>query len=233
MAGEEIAQRLAAVNVRITAAAERVGRDPATVRLVAVSKKVAPQRLAQAVAAGQRRFGENYLQEATTKMAQLDPEHGLEWHFIGHLQSNKAKTAATSFGMVETVDRLKLAQGLAQHAAAAGRVLPVLVQVNVGGEAQKAGVRPEESGELLRALDDLPALRVMGLMTMPPWGHEAEASRPFFRKLRQLSHAMVEEGLLGQHGPVELSMGMSGDFEVAVEEGATLVRVGSAIFGPR
>lgn len=230
---EEIAQNLAAIKARIAAAARRAGRDPQTVRLVAVSKKVAPERIARAVAGGQRLFGESYLQEAEAKMARVDPEGRLHWHFIGHLQSNKAKAAATHFAMVESVDRLKLADRLAHHAAAAGRLLPVLVQVNIAGEARKAGVAPAETRALLQELDKLPALRVMGLMTMPPWASTAEASRGHFRQLRQLADAMAEAGLLGRHGPVELSMGMSGDFEVAVEEGATLVRVGTAIFGAR
>ncbi|MFU8818253.1 MAG: YggS family pyridoxal phosphate-dependent enzyme [Desulfurivibrio sp.] len=229
----EIEENLAAVRARIAAAAERAGRDPATVRLVAVSKRVPAERLRQAIAAGQRLFGENYLQEAQEKIAEFDPAGELAWHFIGHLQSNKAKVAAESFSMVETVDRLKLATLLDRHAAAAGRILSVLVQVNVGGERQKSGVTPEQTAELLREMARLPALRVAGLMTMPPWSAEAEESRPHFRRLRQLAEELAGRGLLGRHGAVELSMGMSGDFEVAVEEGATLVRVGTAIFGPR
>ncbi|MFH7320997.1 YggS family pyridoxal phosphate-dependent enzyme [Desulfurivibrio sp. D14AmB] len=228
-----IADNLAAVRARIAAAARRAGRDPDAVRLVAVSKRVPTERLRQAIAAGQRLFGENYLQEAQEKIAEFDPAGELGWHFIGHLQSNKAKAAAENFTMVETVDRLKLATLLDRHAAMAGRVLAVLVQVNVGGERQKSGVAPEQAAELLRAMAGLPALRVMGLMTMPPWSAEAEASRPHFRRLRFLAEELTAQGLLGRHGKVELSMGMSGDFEVAVEEGATLVRVGTAIFGPR
>jgi len=228
-----IADNLAAVRERIAAAARKAGRDPNAVRLVAVSKRVSEERLRQAVAAGQRLFGENYLQEAQEKIAALDPAGELNWHFIGHLQSNKAKAAAENFSMVETVDRLKLATLLDRHAAAAGRIVSVLVQVNVGGESQKSGVAPERTAELLQAMERLPALRVMGLMTMPPWSEEAESSRPHFRRLRQLAEELAARGLLGRHGKVELSMGMSGDFEVAVEEGATLVRVGTAIFGPR
>ena len=228
-----IADNLAAVRERIAATARKAGRDPNAVRLVAVSKRVSEERLRQAVAAGQRLFGENYLQEAQEKIAALDPAGELNWHFIGHLQSNKAKAAAENFSMVETVDRLKLATLLDRHAAAAGRIVSVLVQVNVGGESQKSGVAPERTAELLQAMERLPALRVMGLMTMPPWSEEAESSRPHFRRLRQLAEELAARGLLGRHGKVELSMGMSGDFEVAVEEGATLVRVGTAIFGPR
>ncbi|ADH85265.1 YggS family pyridoxal phosphate-dependent enzyme [Desulfurivibrio alkaliphilus] len=247
----DIGANLAAVKARIAAAARRSGRDPASVRLVAVSKRVEAERIVTAVAAGQRLFGENYLQEAQAKISRVNellagPEAGPEasldptgkaevsWHFIGHLQSNKAKAAATTdFTMVETIDRLKLARALDRHAAAAGRLLPVLVQVNVGGEAQKAGVMPEQAPELLRSLAELPALRVMGLMTMPPMAAHPEESRPHFARLRQLAEEFARQGLLGAHGSPLLSMGMSADFEVAVEEGANLVRVGTAIFGPR
>jgi len=242
-----IAANLAAIRARIAAAARRAGRDPATVSLVAVSKTVPAERVAEAVAAGQRLFGENYLQEAEDKIIRLEqllakagpgaagaaasPEPA--WHFIGHLQSNKSKGAAGRFAMVETVDRLKLASSLARHAAAAGRVLPVLVQVNVGGEEQKSGVAQAVVADLLRALVELPALRVMGLMTMPPFAADPEQSRPHFARLRQLAEECTRQGLLGRHGPPLLSMGMSADFEVAIEEGANLVRVGTAIFGPR
>ncbi len=228
-----VAENLAAVQARIAAAARRVGRDPAAIRLVAVSKRVPDERLRAAVAAGQRLFGENYLQEAEEKIARLDPAGELSWHFIGHLQSNKARAAAERFAMVETVDRLKLATLLDRQARALGRELPVLLQVNVGGEEQKSGVAPAAAAKLLAALNKLPALRVVGLMTMPPWSADPEESRPHFRRLRRLAEDLVGQGLLGSPGPSELSMGMSGDFEVAVEEGATLVRVGTAIFGPR
>lgn len=244
----DIAANITAVKARIVAAARRAGRDPATVSLVAVSKRVDAEQLAVAVAAGQLLFGENYLQEAEAKIVRLrellagaesgagpeaTAEAGIGWHFIGHLQSNKAKAAATGFAMVETVDRLKLATALDRHASAAGRVLPVLVQVNVGEERQKAGVAPAQAPDLLRAMAALPALRVMGLMTMPPMAADPEQSRPHFARLRQLARECAGLGLLGVHGPPLLSMGMSADFEVAVEEGANLVRVGTAIFGPR
>lgn len=239
-----IAANLAAIRVRIAAAARRAGRDPATVSLVAVSKTMPAERVAEAVAAGQRLFGENYLQEAEEKiirleqlLAQAGPGAAgageLAWHFIGHLQSNKSKAAAGRFAMVETVDRLKLANSLARHAAAAGRVLSVLVQVNVGGEEQKSGVAPVAVADLLRALAELPALRVLGLMTMPPFAADPEQSRPHFARLRRLAEECADQGLLGRHGLPLLSMGMSADFEVAIEEGANLVRVGTAIFGPR
>ncbi|MDA8164403.1 MAG: YggS family pyridoxal phosphate-dependent enzyme [Desulfobacteraceae bacterium] len=225
-----IGDNLARIKERMVAAARRAGRDPESVRLVAVSKTVAPAAVKEARAAGQLLFGENYLQEAQEKINSLGP--GLAWHFIGHLQTNKAKQAAGLFSMIETVDRLKLARALDAHLAATGRRLPVLIQVNVGREPQKAGVLPEQAGELLREMKGLAHLEVRGLMTMPPFFDQPEAARPFFRALRQMALELAVQGLLGP-GPVELSMGMSGDFEVAIEEGATLVRVGTALFGRR
>ena len=226
-----IAEKLASIRARMAAAAQRAGRSPESVTLVAVSKIMPVATIAEAVGAGQLLFGENYLQEAEEKIRQLPST--LKWHFIGHLQSNKAKTAATLFHMVETVDRIKLARMLDKHAAEAGRVLPVLVQVNVGREPQKAGVLPEEAEQLLREMQALPHLAVRGLMTMPPFFDQPERARPSFRALRVLSEELAVKGLLGSHGSIELSMGMSGDFEVAIEEGATLVRVGTALFGAR
>lgn len=226
-----IAENLQNIRTRINDAAQRAGRDGDAVRLVAVSKRVPLERLQEAVDAGQRLFGENYLQEAELKIKALGP--GVEWHFIGHLQSNKAKIAAGLFGVVETVDRLKLAIALDRHLAGTGKRLPVLLQVNVGREVQKSGVLPEDAEALLRQVNELPNLAVHGLMAMPPFFESGEEVRPYFRQLRELADAFVEQGLLGQHGPLELSMGMSGDFEVAVEEGATLVRVGTALFGER
>lgn len=226
-----VAENLRAIRTRINEAALRAGRDPKAVRLVAVSKRVPLERLQEAVEAGQRVFGENYLQEADLKIKALGA--GVEWHFIGHLQSNKAKLAAGLFSVIETVDRLKLAVALDRHLVAAGKRLPVLLQVNVGREVQKSGVLPEDAEELLRQVNDLPNLEVRGLMAMPPFFADSEDVRPYFRQLREMADRFVDQGVLGQHGPVEVSMGMSGDFEVAVEEGATLVRVGTALFGER
>lgn len=226
----EIARRLKAIQARIAAAARRVGRDPAQVRLVAVSKSVGLEALQDAVAAGQRLFGENYLQEAKGKIAALGP--GVEWHFIGHLQSNKAKAAVEWFTLIHSLDRLSLAEALEAAAARRGKVQEVLVQVNLGGEASKSGVAPAAAAELLQALSRFPHLRVVGLMTLPPFFPDPEAVRPYFRALRELRDRLVAQGL-SDTGLPELSMGMSGDFEVAVEEGATLIRVGTALFGPR
>ena len=222
-----IAQNLEVVKKRIIEAAQRTGRDPAQVRLVAVSKMVDADRVRQAVAAGHRLFGENYVQEARAKMAALGP--GLTWHLVGSLQTKKAGAAVELFDLIHAVDRLKLARALDQAAARAGKVQEVLIQVNLAGEETKSGVAPGEAPELLRELARLPHLKVAGLMTMPPWLPPEEV-RPYFRALRELRDRLrLELGL-----PLaELSMGMSGDYEVAVEEGATLVRVGTAIFGER
>lgn len=226
-----IRANLAEIHNRIDAAASKVGRDPKRVRLVAVSKKVPVELLREAHACGQHLFGENYLQEGEAKIGELGP--GFEWHFIGHLQSNKAAQAADLFDLIETVDRLKVAMALDRSLAGSGRVLPVLLQVNIGREPQKSGVLPEEAEGLLRKLQELPHLVVRGLMVMPPFLEDAEAVRPFFRSTRELAAKLSDMGLLPLAGEVELSMGMSGDYQVAVEEGATLVRVGTALFGAR
>lgn len=226
-----IRDNLERIRRQMSAAALRAGRDPGSVRLVAVSKKVPLERLQEAVDAGQRLFGENYLQEALEKINRLPPDIG--WHFIGHLQTNKAKLAASCFQAIETIDRLKLARALDRHLADLDRAMSVLIQVNIGREPQKSGVLPEEAEGLLRGMAGCSNLRIQGLMAMPPYCDDPEAARPFFRELRLLAAELADKGLLGGHGPVELSMGMSGDFEVAIEEGATLVRVGTALFGPR
>jgi hypothetical protein len=223
----QIAQNLAEVRRRIAAAAQRSGRDPAAVRLVAVSKTMPLELIRQAVAAGQRLFGENYLQEVQPKIEALG--QAASWHFIGHLQSKKAKAVVALCELIHGVDRLKLAQALDAAAAQMGKVQDILMQVNLAEEATKSGVAPGAAPELLREIGRLPHLRLMGLMTMPPF-LAPEAVRPYLRALRELRDRLTD--LSGQPLP-ELSMGMSGDFEVAIEEGATLVRVGTAIFGSR
>jgi pyridoxal phosphate enzyme (YggS family) len=216
---------------KIAAAAVRAGRHPETVHLVAVSKTVGLDRIREVADAGQEIFGENYLQEAATKIGEIGRR--VRWHFIGHLQSNKARQAAELFDMVETVDRIKVARLLNEHCQALDRCLDILVQINVGEEPQKSGVLPAEAEMLLERLLQFPRLRVLGLMTIPPFFDAPEKVRPYFRKLRILSEQFRAKNLLGRHGPVELSMGMSGDFESAIEEGATLVRIGTALFGRR
>jgi pyridoxal phosphate enzyme (YggS family) len=226
-----IEQRLQAVRDRIAAACSRCGRAPSDVTLVGVSKTHPASAVRAAFAAGLRDFGENRVQEAEAKSAELADLRaaGLRWHLIGHLQANKAKKAAALFDVVHSVDGAALGARLDKAAAEQGRVLPVLVQVDLAGEATKYGL--EEAG-LMAALEALRAsgsLRVEGLMVLPPYFEDPEAARPFFRRLRDLRDKAVARGL----GGAQLSMGMSHDFEVAIEEGATLVRVGTALFGER
>jgi PLP dependent protein len=226
----QISQNLQEINRRIREAALRAGRNPAEVGLVAVTKTVDLDRLQEAVAAGHTLFGENYVQEAKRKITALGP--GLTWHFIGHLQSNKAKAAVEHFDLIHSVDRLRLAQALDQAAARQGKLQEILLQVNLAGEASKSGTAPEAARDLLSKISHMPHLKVLGLMTMPPWLSDPEEVRPYFRALRELRDRLRDLRLVDGDLP-ELSMGMTGDFEVAVEEGATLVRIGTAIFGPR
>lgn len=219
-----VADGLATVRRRIEAACEDGGRDPSSVHLVAVSKVHPAERIREAYEAGQRDFGENYVQEMRSKAEALSDLPDLRFRLIGHLQRNKAKDAVAVASAVETVDSVRLAEALARRAEAAQRRLEVLLQVNVGGEAHKAGCEPDHLDELVRAARRLSALELRGLMTVPPWSDDPERSRPFFARLRELAAA---------HGLPELSMGMTHDLEVAVAEGATIVRVGTAIFGPR
>jgi PLP dependent protein len=223
-----VARNLEEVRNAIAAAARRAGRDPAGVRLIAVSKTVAPEQIRAAMDAGQDIFGENYLQEARDKIALLGRRVG--WHLIGHLQTNKAKAAVELFDLIHAVDRLKLAQALDAAAARIGKVQDILVQVNQAGEDTKSGVAEATAPDLVREVARLDHLRLLGLMTMPPWFPGPEEARPYFRALRELRDRLREA--CGLPLP-ELSMGMSGDYAVAVEEGATLVRVGTAIFGQR
>jgi pyridoxal phosphate enzyme (YggS family) len=222
-----VADNLAAVRERVEAAARRAGRDPSSVTLVAVSKRHGADSIREAVAAGHRDFGENYAQEFAQKVRELE---GLpvRWHYIGHLQTNKARLVASDAALVHTVDSAHLAAELDKRASAAGRRLAVLIQVNVAGEEQKSGCEPEELPALLQSAGALTHLDVRGLMTMPPFW-PAERVRPFFAALRDLRDRHATDAC-----PLrELSMGMSEDFEAAIEEGATIVRVGTAIFGPR
>jgi len=224
-----IARRIAAVRSRITAAAARAGRDPETVTLLAVAKTHPPEAVAAAVEAGVTDVGENRVQEAAAKRPLVPPAR---WHLIGPLQRNKAGRALETFDVIHTVDRPRLAERLERllEERWPRRRLPVLLEVNVGREPQKAGVLPEEAAELARLVAGLAHLELVGLMAIPPYDPRPEASRPHFAALARL-RAELEQAL-GAPLP-HLSMGMSHDFEVAVEEGATIVRVGTAIFGPR
>ena len=229
-----IAQNVAQVRERIRAAANRAGRDASSVTLMAVSKTFPAESIREAYGAGIRVFGENRVQEFAGKADALRELTDAHWHMIGHLQSNKAGKAAELFDGVDSIDSLKLAERLSEAARNAGKTLPILVEINVGGEAAKTGIAPD-SPELDRLLSDVPRLqniRVRGLMTVPPYTEDPQGARPHFRRLRELRDQIAGRGLPGI-GMDELSMGMSHDFEVAIEEGSTCVRVGSAIFGHR
>lgn len=230
---EEIAANLADVRARMAAAAARVGRDPATVTLVAVSKTKPMSEIVAAYAAGQRDFGENRFDELWAKVDEA-PHAGLteiRWHMIGTIQSRKTKQAVGPFALIHSVDRLKIAERLSRDAEAAGNVLSVLLEVNVSGEASKHGFTPQDVRDAVEALEQLPGVRVRGLMTMAPYTDDIALIRSVFRGLRELRDQLHAEHA-GLAWP-ELSMGMTNDFEIAVEEGATIVRVGSAIFGER
>ena len=226
-----VADRLSTVRARIDAAARGAGRAPSSVRLVAVSKTFPIEAVRDACAAGQRDFGENRVQEALEKIgasADLD----VRWHLIGHLQTNKVRKAAAAFAMIQSVDSVELLRRLDAAAAESGRTPDLLIQVDLAGEATKSGARPEDVPAILEAATTCRAARVIGLMTIPPIPGTPEDARPWFRQLR----ALREQWLAAGTPPTilrEMSMGMSGDFEVAIQEGATIVRVGTAIFGAR
>jgi PLP dependent protein len=226
----EIAASLHKIGQQIAAAAGAAKRDPADVRLVAVSKTKPAALVEEAARAGQLLFGENYVQELAAKAA--DVIAPVEWHFIGHLQSNKVKQIAGIVAMIHSVDRLSLAEEIDRQWERIGRVCDILIQVNVSGEATKSGTTAHEATTLVRQIAVLDNVRICGLMTMPPFFDNPEAARPYFRELRLLAEEICSLAIPGV-SMKELSMGMSGDFEVAIEEGATLVRVGSAIFGSR
>ncbi len=227
-----IAARVAAVRERIARAAARAGRKPEEVTLVAVSKTFPADAVREAFTAGLRDFGENKVQEAEGKAGALGDLHasGLRLHLVGHLQKNKARKAVAIFDMVQSIDELELARDLERHAAEQGKVLQALVQVDLAGEETKFGLAEALLFPTLEKLRAFKSLHVRGLMVLPPFAESPETSRPFFRRLRDLRDRAVRESLLLG---AELSMGMSHDLEVAVEEGATIVRVGTALFGER
>lgn len=226
-----IADRLTEVRARIDRAARSAGRDPASVTLVAVSKTFPIAAVRQAYEAGQRDFGENRVQEALQKIGATS-DLDIRWHLLGHLQTNKARKAAPAFAMIQSVDSVELLQKLDAAAAEAGHTPDLLIQVDLAGEATKFGVPPADVPRLLEAADVCGAARVVGLMTLPPLPERSEDARPWFRQLRDLRDGWLASGVPAAMLR-QLSMGMSGDFEVAVAEGATLVRVGTAIFGER
>lgn len=232
----ETAEHIARLEERIAAACRRAGRRRQDVRLVAVSKTVPPERICEAYDAGLREFGENRVQEAERKLPALR-ELDITWHMIGHLQTNKTRRARELFQWIHSIDSLRLAQKLDRDseggvASAAAAPLPVLIEVNLGGEASKSGVAEAATLDLARAINALPNVSLRGLMTVPPVTDDPEGARRYFSRLRELGRTIESERLPNVRMD-ELSMGMSLDFEVAIEEGATLVRVGGAIFGER
>jgi pyridoxal phosphate enzyme (YggS family) len=225
-----IAENLKTVVDRIAAAAKRAGREPSSVRLIVVTKTVDVDRIREAVAAGAVILGENRVQEAKAKIEELGGIAG--WHLIGHLQSNKAKYAVKLFDLIHSVDNLELAKEIDKQAAKIGKIQNVLIEVSIAGEAQKAGVDLSRTIDLVKEAAKLKNIAIQGIMTVPPLLDDPEAVRPYFRKMRELADGIRKENTPNMNMK-ELSMGMSGDFEVAVEEGATMVRVGTAIFGKR
>jgi len=227
----EIESHLAAIRSRIAAAAAAAGRTPTDVSLLAVSKTFGPDHVRAAYAAGQRDFGENKVQEALQKQ-EATADLAIRWHLIGHLQSNKAKKAAPAFAAIHSVDSVELLRRIDAAAVEAGSAPDVYIQVDLAGEDTKFGAPEAEAGAIARAAASCRAARLKGLMLLPPWFDDPELARPYFRRLRGLRDRLIEEGIDAAQLH-ELSMGMSHDFEVAIQEGATLVRVGTAIFGKR
>ena len=225
-----IAENLSRLKERMAEAAIRSGRTPGSVKLVGVTKTVDLDRIKEAVSAGLQILGENYVQEARDKIRELKDR--VSWHFVGRLQTNKAKYAVKLFDVIQTVDSFKLAQELNRRAQPLGRTIPIIIQVNLASEVSKGGVEPSECLSLIRHVSVLENLQIRGLMTMPPFFDQPERARPYFAQLREMSQKIAEAQVAGVEMN-ELSMGMSGDFEAAIEEGATLIRVGTAIFGER
>lgn len=227
-----IAQRISLIRRRIHQAATRVGRDPESVRLIAATKSVSIDRMCTAIKAGVLDMGENKLQEALPKVHALSDDREIKWHFIGHLQRNKVKTVLGRFRLIHSVDSLELAQDIHQRAERAGIQQAVLLEVNIGHERNKSGFLSKDLSAALPVLNEMDRLSVQGLMTIPPMTGTAEESRPYFRAVRQLAESL-KSSAFPRIRLDELSMGMSQDFEVAVEEGATYIRIGTAIFGAR
>jgi pyridoxal phosphate enzyme (YggS family) len=224
----DLAANLTSIRERMAAACARANRDPSSVTMLAVTKTQPPEVVSEAARLGLTLFGENKVQEAKSKIP-LCPGR-LSWHMIGHLQSNKARDAVSMFTMIQSVDSLSLAEEINKRAEQAAKTLPILLEVNIVGEASKFGYKPEQLLLDFERLNSLPRLEIHGLMTIPPWTPLPERVRPVFRRLREVKGECEQR--LGAPIP-HLSMGMSGDFEVAIEEGATLVRIGTALFGGR
>ena len=224
-----IAANLADVRQEIDSIARACGRNPEQIQLLAVTKTFGPQAVQEAHKAGQILFGENRVQEAEGKIPKIEAS-GIQWHLIGHLQSNKARRAVELFHVIQSLDSEKIARKVAQYAQELEKTTPVFIQIKVGEEPQKHGILPEDLAALTRVVDQLPTLQLLGLMTIPPYHEKAQGSRPYFRQMREL----LEEANRGRPQPLtQLSMGMSHDYPIAIEEGATLLRIGTRIFGPR
>jgi pyridoxal phosphate enzyme (YggS family) len=226
----DIAANIVKVRQRIAVACARCGRDSSSVKLMAVTKTVSPELIGQAISAGITLCGENYVQEAKEKIALL--EKSIQWHMIGHLQINKAKYTVNLFDYVHSVDRIELARELDKKAGLTGHKMNILIEVNVSGEQTKSGISANDALALIKHIAPLENISVRGLMTMAPYSDNPENSRPYFSTLRNLHHQISREQIKGIKME-ELSMGMTDDFEVAIEEGATIVRIGRAIFGER
>ncbi|MCE5210754.1 MAG: YggS family pyridoxal phosphate-dependent enzyme [Deltaproteobacteria bacterium] len=225
-----IAANINKIRQRIAAAAARVNRVPDSIKLLAVTKTVSPSAIAQALDAGVTMLGENYVQEAKEKIAVM--EKRVQWHMIGHLQTNKAKYAVNLFDYIHSVDRPELAEEINKRARLAGRKINILIEVNVSGEKTKNGIPAIRSVDLIKNISPLENVSIKGLMTMAPYSDNPEKSRPYFSELKNLQKKIIQEGITGILME-ELSMGMTDDFEIAIEEGATIVRIGRAIFGER
>ena len=229
-----LAENISRVQERMAAASLRSGRKPEEVTLMAVSKTFPPEQIREAYDSGLRIFGENRVQEFAEKIVALSDLRDAEWHMIGHLQTNKAIPAAELFSHIDSVSSVRLARRLNSAASGLGKKLSVLIEIKIGGEAAKSGVPPEflELQDLLNAAPELPFLDFRGLMTVPPYSHDPEQSRPYFRKMRELFQHIARRRLPAVRMEI-LSMGMSHDYDVAIEEGATCIRIGTAIFGER
>ena len=226
----DVADNIRRIRETMAEAARRSGRSASAVRLMAVTKTVDDDRILTAIRAGVEILGENYIQEARRKIDKMG--NPCEWHMIGHLQTNKAKYAVRLFDMIHSLDRLELAAELDRRARADRRVMKVLIEVNVAGEETKSGIPLASARDLVRAVAPLENLSIQGLMTMPPWFDDPEEARPFFRALRELRDRITAE-VIDRVEMRELSMGMTGDYAVAIEEGATIVRIGRGVFGDR
>ena len=226
----DISANINQIRQRIAAAAAKCNRAPDDIKLMAVTKIVTPSAIIQAIEAGVAMLGENYVQEAKEKIAVIGPR--VQWHMIGYLQTNKAKYAVNLFDYIHSVDRLELAREIDKRARIAGRKINILIEINISGEKTKSGVPADEAADLIKNISLLENVSIKGLMTMAPYSANPENSRPYFSALKNLQKDIISEGIAGIQME-ELSMGMTDDFEIAIEEGATIVRIGRAIFGER